>query len=64
MVLDCGVAGGSFECGEPGGEGDVEEGDGWEGEELVVGLHEEVGEHGPAGGGVELLHDISSGRLS
>jgi hypothetical protein len=42
MVLGCGVAGGSLECGEPGGEGDVEEGDGGEGEELVVGLHEEV----------------------
>jgi len=38
----------------------VEEGDGGEGEELVVGLHEEVGEHGPAGGGVEFLHSSIS----
>jgi hypothetical protein len=39
----------------------MEEGDRGEGEELVVCLHEEVGEHGPAGGGVEFLHnDISA----
>lgn len=50
-----GVAGGRFEGGETGGEGDVEEGDGGEGEEVVVGGCEEGGEGGPAGWGVEGL---------
>jgi hypothetical protein len=30
---------------------------------LVVGLHEEVGEHGPAGGGVEFLHYHQYGEI-
>ena len=35
-----GVAGGGFEGGEAGGEGDVEEGLGGEGEQFVVGFEE------------------------
>ena len=51
----CRVAGGGFEGGEAGGEGDVEERDGGKGEECVVGLGEEVGEGVPASGAVEFL---------
>lgn len=47
-----GVAGWGFEGGEAGGEGDVQEGCGGEGEEGVVGLEEEVGEVGVAVWGV------------
>lgn len=43
-----GVAGGRLEGGEAGGEGDVEEGTGGEGEEVVVGFEEEGGEVVPA----------------
>lgn len=54
------VAGGGFECGEAGGEGDVEEGRGGEGEQGMVGVEEEGGEVGVAGGGEEgLEHWIS-----
>lgn len=51
------VAGGRFEGGETGGECDVQERDGGETEERVVGLHEEVGEVLPAGWAVEVLGD-------
>ncbi len=54
-----GVTGGCFEGGETGGEGYMKERGGGEGEELVMGLHEEVGQVGPAGLAVEVLHDVS-----
>lgn len=50
-----GVAGWGFEGGKAGGKGDVQKGCGWEGEEGVVGLKEEVGEVGIAVWGVEAL---------
>lgn len=53
------MAGGCFEGGETGREGDVEERDGGEGEECVVRLGEEFREGVPAGAAVEFL----GGRL-
>lgn len=44
-----GVTRGSFEGRETGAEGDVQEGNGGEGEESVVGLGEYLGEGLPAG---------------
>lgn len=55
----CRVAGGGFEGGEAGGEGDVEERDGGKGEECVVGLGEEVREGVPSGRAVEFLKVLS-----
>ncbi len=49
------MAGGGFEGRETGGEGDVEEGDGGEGEEAIVGLGEEFGDVVPAGLAVDVL---------
>lgn len=49
------VAGGSFEAGETGGQGDLEEGARGEGEEGVVGLDELLGEEFPAALGEEGL---------
>lgn len=48
------MAGGGLEGREPRRKGDVEERHGGEGEELVVGGGEDVGQVGPAGGLVEV----------
>ena len=55
----CRVTGWRLESGEAGGEGDVQEGSGGEGEEFVVGFDEEGGEVVPADLGVHGLSSVS-----
>ena len=53
------MAGWRFERGEAGGEGDVEEGSGWEREEFMVGLDEQGGKVVPPDLGVHGLGNVS-----